>query len=191
MRCIKEIQHHRYRGYYPLRCKICQREFTAPTSLIVHYRSHAGSLRIKNFPFLSFFERFPIVSGIKPFTCSVCLASFTRRHSLKYHMLCHSGQARFRCDICQRLFRHSGHFRVSSFSACFNQRWVIFLDYFLQDHMRKHELGTPFACDLCGSEFGTRTSYRRHMLLTHEQTPNSNVLSWRLNFLRWKNALRF
>ncbi|XP_076281706.1 uncharacterized protein LOC143209651 isoform X2 [Lasioglossum baleicum] len=75
-----------------LECRICNppRSFTAPTTLVSHYRSHAG---------------------IKPYECRICRAVFTRRHSLKYHMLIHQNQTRFTCHDCGKKFRHPSHFR--------------------------------------------------------------------------------
>ncbi|KAL6422368.1 hypothetical protein ACFW04_010603 [Cataglyphis niger] len=75
-----------------LQCRICDppRSFTAPTTLVSHYRSHAG---------------------IKPYECRICRAVFTRRHSLKYHMLIHQNQTRFTCLDCGKKFRHPSHFR--------------------------------------------------------------------------------
>nr|CAD7405857.1 unnamed protein product [Timema poppensis] len=75
-----------------LECHICSppRSFTAPTTLISHYRSHAG---------------------IKPYECRICGSVFTRQHSLNYHMLIHSNQTRFTCADCGRKFRHPSHFK--------------------------------------------------------------------------------
>ncbi|XP_071447360.1 uncharacterized protein [Hetaerina americana] len=75
-----------------LECQICipPRSFTAPTTLISHYRSHAG---------------------IKPYECRLCRSVFTRQHSLNYHMLIHSNQTRFTCSDCGRKFRHPSHFK--------------------------------------------------------------------------------
>ena len=75
-----------------LQCRICDppRSFTAPTTLVSHYRSHAG---------------------IKPYECRICRSVFTRRHSLKYHMLIHQNQTRFTCTDCEKKFRHPSHFR--------------------------------------------------------------------------------
>ncbi|KAG8228431.1 hypothetical protein J437_LFUL003908 [Ladona fulva] len=75
-----------------LECQICNppRSFTAPTTLISHYRSHAG---------------------IKPYECRLCRSVFTRQHSLNYHMLIHSNQTRFTCSDCGRKFRHPSHFK--------------------------------------------------------------------------------
>ncbi|XP_034232622.1 uncharacterized protein LOC117640315 isoform X2 [Thrips palmi] len=75
-----------------LECRICRppRCFTAPTTLMSHYRSHAG---------------------IKPYECRICRAAFTRQHSLNYHMLIHSNQTRFTCHDCGRKFRHPSHFK--------------------------------------------------------------------------------
>lgn len=75
-----------------LECHICNppRTFTAPTTLISHYRSHAG---------------------IKPYECRLCRSVFTRQHSLNYHMLIHTNQTRFTCGDCGRKFRHPSHFK--------------------------------------------------------------------------------
>ncbi|XP_039282426.1 zinc finger and BTB domain-containing protein 14 isoform X3 [Nilaparvata lugens] len=75
-----------------LECKICKppRLFTAPTTLISHYRSHAG---------------------IKPYECPLCKSVFTRQHSLNYHILIHMNQTRFTCEVCDRKFRHPSHFK--------------------------------------------------------------------------------
>ncbi|XP_054153298.1 zinc finger protein 615-like [Oppia nitens] len=75
----------------PFRCKICiDKTFTSPTTLIYHYRSHAG---------------------VKPFQCSLCKSTFTRQHSLNYHMLIHLNKSRFVCEECGRNFRHPSHFK--------------------------------------------------------------------------------
>ncbi|XP_063221857.1 uncharacterized protein LOC134530699 isoform X2 [Bacillus rossius redtenbacheri] len=75
-----------------LECRICNppRVFTALTTLISHYRSHAG---------------------IKPYECRICGSVFTRQHSLNYHMLIHSNKTRFTCTDCGRTFRHPSHFK--------------------------------------------------------------------------------
>ena len=75
-----------------LECHICSppRPFTAPSTLLSHYRSHAG---------------------ICPFVCNICSAQFTRQHSLNYHLLIHNNETRFTCDTCGRKFRHPSHFK--------------------------------------------------------------------------------
>lgn len=89
---IKALKRNRDDKVGCLECRICQpkRVFTAPTTLISHYRSHAG---------------------IKPYECVLCKAVFTRQHSLNYHLLIHLNQTRFTCDDCGRKFRHPSHFK--------------------------------------------------------------------------------
>ncbi|RWS31364.1 uncharacterized protein B4U80_01379 [Leptotrombidium deliense] len=73
------------------RCQICNdKTFMSVSSLIYHYRGHAG---------------------IKPYECSICEATFTRQHSLNYHMLIHYNKTRFICEECGRHFRHPSHFK--------------------------------------------------------------------------------
>jgi len=89
---IAELKQQRGSGADSLHCKICTpvRTFTAPTTLLSHYRSHAG---------------------IKPYECRRCGAVFTRQHSLNYHMLIHANLSRFTCPDCHRQFRHPSHYK--------------------------------------------------------------------------------
>ena len=89
---ISELKQQRGSGVDSLHCKICTpvRTFTAPTTLLSHYRSHAG---------------------IKPYECRRCGAVFTRQHSLNYHMLIHANLSRFTCPDCHRQFRHPSHYK--------------------------------------------------------------------------------
>ncbi|XP_046439943.1 uncharacterized protein LOC124191035 isoform X2 [Daphnia pulex] len=89
---IGELKQQRGSGADSLHCKICSpvRTFTAPTTLLSHYRSHAG---------------------IKPYECRRCGAVFTRQHSLNYHMLIHANLSRFTCPDCHRQFRHPSHYK--------------------------------------------------------------------------------
>lgn len=124
-----------------LECRICRppRCFTAPTTLMSHYRSHAGIyinliitcirlfLDIWNF-ILGLCVNYCAISGIKPYECRICRAAFTRQHSLNYHMLIHSNQTRFTCHDCGRKFRHPSHFK---------------------EHRRRHTGESPFECSDC------------------------------------------
>ncbi|KAG0714962.1 Zinc finger protein 552 [Chionoecetes opilio] len=92
LKLITEIRSQSTMALDTLECKICHppRLFTAPSTLLSHYRSHAG---------------------IRPYECRICEAVFTRQHSLNYHMLIHTNQTRFTCSDCGRKFRHPSHFK--------------------------------------------------------------------------------
>ncbi|XP_047486059.1 uncharacterized protein LOC125037099 isoform X1 [Penaeus chinensis] len=92
LKLITEIRSLPVMALDTLECKICHppRLFTAPSTLLSHYRSHAG---------------------IRPYECRICEAVFTRQHSLNYHMLIHTNQTRFTCVDCGRKFRHPSHFK--------------------------------------------------------------------------------
>nr|XP_045585527.1 uncharacterized protein LOC123747389 isoform X2 [Procambarus clarkii] len=92
LKLITEIRSQSVMALDTLECKICHppRLFTAPSTLLSHYRSHAG---------------------IRPYECRICEAVFTRQHSLNYHMLIHTNQTRFTCVDCGRKFRHPSHFK--------------------------------------------------------------------------------
>ncbi|KAK7070507.1 hypothetical protein SK128_006354 [Halocaridina rubra] len=92
LKLITEIRSQPVMTLDTLECKICHppRIFTALSTLLSHYRSHAG---------------------IRPYECRICEAVFTRQHSLNYHMLIHTNQTRFTCVDCGRKFRHPSHFK--------------------------------------------------------------------------------
>lgn len=150
---IGELKQQRGSGADSLHCKICSpvRTFTAPTTLLSHYRSHAGTIVFfdKSYDFCivpiliisySFFE------GIKPYECRRCGAVFTRQHSLNYHMLIHANLSRFTCPDCHRQFRHPSHYK---------------------EHRRRHTGEAPYECSDCMQRFRTRNSYKRHLMTRH------------------------
>ncbi|CAG0914365.1 unnamed protein product [Notodromas monacha] len=89
---FNKVSAGRVRSPAELKCTICtpHKLFTAQTSLVCHYRSHAG---------------------IKPYICSTCGSSFTRQHSLNYHMMLHTNAIKFKCEVCQHVCRHRSHFK--------------------------------------------------------------------------------
>merc|ERR1719400_1570237 len=93
-RALNAMEELRARGATTddLMCRLCDpaRPFTAYSTLLTHYRSHAG---------------------LRPFECSLCGATFTRQHSLNYHLMTHANQTRFTCPHCNRKFRHPTHFK--------------------------------------------------------------------------------
>ncbi|GFT66751.1 hypothetical protein NPIL_72981, partial [Nephila pilipes] len=72
-------------------CEICKdKKFTAKSTLLNHYYSHAD---------------------VKRHLCTLCEKTFTRKHSLKYHISIHENKTRFECHFCKRQFRHPSHFK--------------------------------------------------------------------------------
>ena len=90
----KAIEDLQRRGSHTedLTCRLCDpaKSFTAYSTLLTHYRSHAG---------------------IRPFTCGQCYQTFTRKNSLKYHLMTHDDTSRFTCPKCNRRFRHPTHYK--------------------------------------------------------------------------------
>jgi len=90
-----------------LKCRLCTppRPFTAYSTLLTHYKSHAG---------------------LRPFECTICQAAFTRQHSLNYHLMTHANQTRFTCPHCSRKFRHPTHFKVRKKLFKSEELYIIF-----------------------------------------------------------------
>lgn len=150
LKLITEIRSLPVMALDTLECKICHppRLFTAPSTLLSHYRSHAGKctfvsslsmLHSLSYSYLNliFFILFIVktvkscvyyFAGIRPYECRICEAVFTRQHSLNYHMLIHTNQTRFTCVDCGRKFRHPSHFK---------------------EHRRRHTGESPYECSDC------------------------------------------
>jgi uncharacterized C2H2 Zn-finger protein len=148
---IGELKQQRGSGADSLHCKICSpvRTFTAPTTLLSHYRSHAGkiieALNIRSSNYVNKMQTIYFL-GIKPYECRRCGAVFTRQHSLNYHMLIHANLSRFTCPDCHRQFRHPSHYK---------------------EHRRRHTGEAPYECSDCMQRFRTRNSYKRHLMTRH------------------------
>ena len=53
--------------------------------------------------------------------------------------------------------------------SCFIENFSL-ISASYQEHIKsKHELVTPFKCDLCSRSFGTRTRYKTHKINVHSR----------------------
>lgn len=115
-----------------------------------------------------------------PFTCHLCPRRFGYKVALVAHMKHHSSKLACICPICEKTFQFRGsliqHLKSSHAGekllckTC--DRGFLRVNGYIK-HMDKHNVMTPFYCDLCKIYLSQR-GYAAHML-THEQKPEESV----------------
>ena len=80
-------------------------------------------------------------TGLKKFRCRQCSYSTNYRSNYDDHLAVHTGHLRYKCKVCQKLFKCSAHRRR---------------------HMRsKHGPKTKYKCEFCGKQCPDRRSVKR------------------------------
>ncbi|XP_055600897.1 zinc finger protein ZFP2-like [Uranotaenia lowii] len=74
-------------------CKICNKTFSHPSYLTIHYRVHTGE---------------------RPYQCKFCTSAFATSGNLKVHMRIHAAQKirPFQCNMCPKSFLHASNLSV-------------------------------------------------------------------------------
>ncbi|KAK9953263.1 hypothetical protein ABG768_017268 [Culter alburnus] len=115
-----------------------------------------------------------------PFTCHLCPRRFGYKVALVAHMKHHSSKLTCICPICEKTFQFRGsliqHLKSSHAGekllckTC--DKGFLRVNGYIK-HMDKHNVMTPFYCDICKIYLSQR-GYMAHML-THEQKPEESV----------------
>ncbi|CAM4722827.1 unnamed protein product [Leuciscus chuanchicus] len=115
-----------------------------------------------------------------PFTCHLCPRRFGYKVALVAHMKHHSSKLTCTCPICEKTFQFRGslvqHLKSSHAGekllckTC--DKGFLRVNGYIK-HMDKHNVMTPFYCDICKIYLSQR-GYAAHML-THEQKPEESV----------------
>ncbi|XP_076322456.1 uncharacterized protein LOC143231724 isoform X2 [Tachypleus tridentatus] len=93
-----------------------------------------------------------------PFKCDYCQRLFKHKRSRDRHIKLHTGDKRYRCQHCESAFSRSDHLKI---------------------HMKTHDHAKPFQCTLCNRGYNTAAALTSHMQnhkKTRESTSASTVL---------------
>ena len=139
-------------------CDICEKVFTASSSLIDHKRIHLGirpykcNVCGKTFTQSKTLEQHNRThTGEKPYECDQCNKKFTQRSGLIRHKLSHAGIKPFKCEICHKAFTRSTT---------------------LIEHMRKHDDkgARVYECNYCNKVFNHVSNLGKHQRKLHPGT---------------------
>ncbi|XP_075988667.1 uncharacterized protein LOC142984764 [Anticarsia gemmatalis] len=153
------LKNHRQRTH-PTRvreCKICHKSLVGWIALRNHLSTHAGEAGVgfqcsecpKRFKYAHSLAKHSDTHLEKVHACEECPKKFGSQALLKMHMKSHERQSRgatFRCTYCAKGF---------------------FESYSLTVHERTHRNERPYQCEICNTSFGTNSSLKRHLKVSH------------------------
>lgn len=77
-----------------------------------------------------------------PFRCDYCQRLFKHKRSRDRHVKLHTGDKRYRCEHCESAFSRSDHLKI---------------------HMKTHDNMKPFQCSICNRGYNTAAALTSHM----------------------------
>ncbi|XP_045508627.1 zinc finger protein 586-like isoform X2 [Colias croceus] len=152
------LKNHRQK-VHPTRsrnCKICGKSILGWVAMKAHLATHDGADSgfhcpecPKRFKHAHSLAKHRDTHKEKTQACSQCPKKFGSTTLLNIHMKTHERMQRgatFRCTYCGK-----GYFESFSLAA----------------HERTHRNEKPFQCDICSTRFGTNSSLKRHLKVSH------------------------
>lgn len=77
-----------------------------------------------------------------PFRCDYCQRLFKHKRSRDRHVKLHTGDRKYRCTQCESAFSRSDHLKI---------------------HMKTHDNGKPYQCAVCNRGYNTAAALSSHM----------------------------
>ncbi|CAH0601940.1 unnamed protein product [Chrysodeixis includens] len=173
--CSKNSHKNHRQRYHPAgdrECKICHKSMSTWLALRAHLATHTAesgpgfqcSECPKRFKYSHSLAKHSDTHLEKTHACENCPKKFGSQALLKMHMKTHERMLRgatFRCTYCGKGF---------------------FESYSLQVHERTHRNERPYQCDICNTSFGTNSSLKRHIKVSHNTAKPHQCSICRRNF---------
>lgn len=115
----------------------------------------------------------------RKFRCKVCKKKFLHKHHLHRHVQLHADAQPYKCSACTAVLNdiwqltdhmaavHLPAANVPTFTCSTCEKRFLH-EHSLQKHIRNHEAGRNFECDLCQMSFNTKSAKLAHRFF-HEQ----------------------
>ncbi|CAH4036330.1 unnamed protein product [Pieris brassicae] len=169
----------------PNKCTICDKEFNTYSSLKTHrqkmHPTRARTCKIcsKNVLGWLAMKQHMTTHEEASFNCPDCPKRFKHAHSLAKHRDTHKEKTHG-CAQCPKKFgsatllnihmkTHERMIRGATFRCTYCGKGY-YESFSLAAHERTHRNEKPFTCDICNSSFGTNSSLKRHLKVSHNTT---------------------
>ena len=143
----------------PFQCYFCMEMFGSEASCIAHIkRHHVNDYSVHKCSrcgyvtalFHDFLLHIRSHTQLNRFVCHVCGIVFLAKSSLKHHIRTHA-DTKFQCEQCNRVFTHPQTLRRHVLNA--------------------HNRPEKCTCTICGRQFGSAYSVKRHQMLHTGEKP--------------------
>ncbi|KAG5896088.1 hypothetical protein JTB14_006877 [Gonioctena quinquepunctata] len=169
----------------PYKCSFCDKTFRQKPALNVHLKYHTGKI-LHECLVCGKKQTIECESDFnKVYRCEHCNKECPTWHQLKTHFRGHETSTKrqiaieleeFRCQFCAKLLGDKGtlarhiaesHKKETRYE-CYNCDQKFYHKYMLVRHIKEKHTGVPPTCDICGLEFSTYATLRRHIADKHE-----------------------